>query len=428
MSGHRVQIRTRVVSVAVVVAVTLVAASCSSSGKLKSGSGSKTPTSGGIDTSHPFRIASPWDGTGASAAVGKEWRTALEVATDKINANGGILGREVVVDYQDTQSDPVKAGQITSDMSASGKYQAVIATSAGATSPAIDQAVIRAKILGVFPTLNPDLDQASKAPTLFDNVYTASYAGAATACIGAHFNPKRVAILAIQGTYPDAMIKSVKAKMSQIGAQVVETERYAFTATDITAQVQKIIGAKPDVVFLFAYFASVATALQAFQNLGATNLQIVGDDETMTAAPSIYLPSTTKIPPGMIGENWAFNSLVNGTLTPSQKDVISAIGAKIGGKFSAVVGTYAYDYDALYEVKWAAEAAKSDATDKMVAQLNSLSTKPNVNTGAPIISNPGYSADFHAARGGQYYADDFTGFSADGATVAAKFNAMDGCS
>ena len=56
----------------------------------------------------------------------------------------------------------------------------------------------------------------------------------------------------------------------------------------------------------------------------------------------------------MIGENWAFNSLVSGKLTAGQKTVINAIGPKIGGKWEAVVGTYAYDYDALFEVKWAA--------------------------------------------------------------------------
>ena len=31
-----------------------------------------------LNTSHPFRIASPWDGTGADAAVGAEWRAARQ--------------------------------------------------------------------------------------------------------------------------------------------------------------------------------------------------------------------------------------------------------------------------------------------------------------------------------------------------------------
>ena len=61
-----------------------------------------------LNTSNPFRIASPWDGTGADAAVGAEWRAALSAAVTHINQHGGILGRKVVVTYEDTQSSPVR--------------------------------------------------------------------------------------------------------------------------------------------------------------------------------------------------------------------------------------------------------------------------------------------------------------------------------
>ena len=116
----------------------------------------------------------------------------------------------------------------------------------------------------MYPTLDTADDNGKVAPDLFDDVYTSSYPGHATACIGASFHPKRVAILAIEGPYPDAMIANVDKEMSKIHAKVVATERYSFTATDITAQVQHLLAAKPNVVFLFAYFGAVNDGTTSF--------------------------------------------------------------------------------------------------------------------------------------------------------------------
>jgi branched-chain amino acid transport system substrate-binding protein len=47
--------------------------------------------------------------TGGGAAVGANWKNGSTMAVEEINAKGGILGKKIELDYQDTGSDPGKA-------------------------------------------------------------------------------------------------------------------------------------------------------------------------------------------------------------------------------------------------------------------------------------------------------------------------------
>ena len=48
----------------------------------------------------------PAELSGAGATVGNNWKDGVELAVEDINAGGGILGRQIEVVFEDTQSDP----------------------------------------------------------------------------------------------------------------------------------------------------------------------------------------------------------------------------------------------------------------------------------------------------------------------------------
>jgi branched-chain amino acid transport system substrate-binding protein len=362
-----------------------------------------------LDTQHPFRIASPQDETGSNAAVGANFKAGLDIAVKQINKAGGILNRKVVVDYQDTQSSPVKAAQVMSDMLSTGNYQAVIPSSLGATTPAIVEAINRAKILSITPNVGTKVGDPKAFPTMFGPQFDIKRTGQATACLVASYKPKRVAILGIEGPFPDSQIKEVKKKVKADGGKIVGEERYAFDATNITAQVQRIVNAKPDVIYLTAYYGAVTTALQALSDLGANNIQIVGDEQTVIAPPSTYMPKTLTPPKGMVGMGWAVNVHFGNKLTPAQKTLTDQIQAGLGSTIPVALNTFLFPIDALHLMKWAAEDAKSDSTPKMVAALETLSKRPSVRPGTTIVPNPLYSPKTHLYSGGKFYKVDFNG-------------------
>ena len=372
--------------------VLVVASACSSSGSGSSGSS-------------VFRIASPIDKTGSDAAVGGFWSAGLDAAVKAVNAKGGIMGRKVVVDYKDTQSNPQTASQVTDSMLSTGDYQAVIPTSSGPMSQPILQVVNRYKILAVGTGPMLDMSNPKLYPTSFDVKYSADSQGKAVGCMAVSYHPKRVAFLHIEDPFPEAQIKSMTPELEASGATVVADESFPFAATDITPQVQKIKAAHPDLLVVLAYFNAMSTAIKGIDAIGLDNVQIVGDAEAAAAPPSSFLASSTRMPENFVAMQWAVNTRVDGQLTAGQKTAINAVSPALKGQFNAVLATYLYTYDALELIKWAAEKAKSDDSSDMVKQLESLSGTPSENTNAYIVNPPPYSSSFHGNRGKMYVVD-----------------------
>lgn len=391
-----------------VVAALSLAVACggsSNSAKQTTGpSGSSGGGGGGLDTSHPFRIFSPIDRTGADAAIGTFWSTGLNAAVDTVNANGGILGRKVVVDYSDTQSNPQTATQVTTQALASGNYQALIPTAASTSSLPILQVVNRYKILTVGASGVLNMDDPKVYPTAFTTTVDQGVQGHATACLAMKYHPKSVAYLWVQDPTFEGNAAGMTSVWNKYGVKIVANESYPFAATDVTSQVQKIMQAHPDVLIIGAYFNALSAAIKAIDDLHY-NVQLVGNAETSAAPPSSFLAASTPLPKNIVAMQWEINARINDQESAAQKKAAAAIGPKINDKYVAVVATYLYAYDALMYVKWAADTAKSDKTPDMVKALETLGSKTGVDTGGLIAANPGYTPTSHGLTSPLYNVD-----------------------
>ena len=95
-------LRTRTLAAAAALTATaLVAAGCASS-------------SGGTDadSTEPivFGVSGPL--TGNQAEYGENWQEGFAIALDEINGAGGVNGREVQIDFQDSQGEASQATPI----------------------------------------------------------------------------------------------------------------------------------------------------------------------------------------------------------------------------------------------------------------------------------------------------------------------------
>ena len=61
------------------------------------------------DTGDTIRIGAIAPLTGGASDYGITATNGLKLAVEEVNANGGVLGRQVVVDYQDDENDTTKA-------------------------------------------------------------------------------------------------------------------------------------------------------------------------------------------------------------------------------------------------------------------------------------------------------------------------------
>ena len=89
---------------------------------------------------------------------------------------------------------------------------------------------------------------------------------------------KRAAVLYdIASDYNKGIAEVFKAEFTKAGGQIVAFETYITKDTDFSAQLTKIKGSKPDVLFLPNYFNEVPLQVQQARKLGIT-AKIVGSD------------------------------------------------------------------------------------------------------------------------------------------------------
>ena len=90
--------------------------------------GNDSDDSAGGNTSSDEPVYLAWAGpmTGDSQQYGDTAMEAIKIAVKDINADGGVLGRELVVDYYDDKNDPTEAVNVANMIIDTGKYTAVI--------------------------------------------------------------------------------------------------------------------------------------------------------------------------------------------------------------------------------------------------------------------------------------------------------------
>ena len=131
-------LRTRTLAAAAALTATaLVAAGCASS------SGGSTDA----DSTEPivFGVSGPL--TGNQAEYGENWQEGFAIALDEINGAGGINGREVQIDFQDSQGEASQATTIAQRFVSDDSVLAVMGDFSSATSMVASPIYQRAGLL-----------------------------------------------------------------------------------------------------------------------------------------------------------------------------------------------------------------------------------------------------------------------------------------
>src|SRR5579883_1721580 len=122
---------------ATVIMGALVLAACSSSSKSSSSSSSSsssassaaaavTTTAKPTFTGAPFDVYAILPQTGALADYGYAFENSLKVAAAEVNAAGGVLGREMKVEFADSQGNATQAVSVLAQRLSSGTNPDVV--------------------------------------------------------------------------------------------------------------------------------------------------------------------------------------------------------------------------------------------------------------------------------------------------------------
>jgi branched-chain amino acid transport system substrate-binding protein len=241
---------TRSLAVAVVSTAALaLAAGCGSD----SGTSSAAKSDGSSGGGGPIEIAAYAPLTGDRAASGTTEANGVKLAVQQINAQGGINGRQLKLDYKDDTGDANKSTTTATEIATQTKAVAVVGTYGSDLGLPSSAAFEKSQV----PNIQPFISAAEATKRGFKYIFN-TYS-AATALDDATFHagirtglykPTRVAQLYIDSPYAIETAQYVKDQASKEGYQVVADEKVQMAQASYSSVLTKLKASNPDMVFL----------------------------------------------------------------------------------------------------------------------------------------------------------------------------------
>ena len=207
----------------------------------------------------PIRVGVIAPITGPAAAYGELMRDLMSIATEQINADGGINGRQMLLVVEDGKCSGKDAASAAQKLISIDRVQLILGGFCSVESIAAEPIARKAGVMLVSPGSSAaSLTNVSK---YFARIYPSdakqSELIAAEALRSGHVH---VAALQEQTEYASGVVQTFTNSMSA-GGGAVSKEEFPTAVTDVRSIVTKSLARKPDAVFVVAQTQSAMRLL-----------------------------------------------------------------------------------------------------------------------------------------------------------------------
>ncbi len=226
----------------------------------------------------PIRIGEFSSLTGREAGLGQYTHMGVVMAVEEINAAGGIDGRQIVVIPEDTQSKAGESATVVRKLITRDHVVAIIGE--GASGRCLEGAPIaqRAGIPVVSPAAtNPKVTEIGDC--IFRVCFTDPFQGTVMAKF-AHetLKVRRVGILSdVASPYSLGLAGFFRQRCAVDRVEVVGEQKFSGGDKDYRAQLTALKAARPDALFVPAYYGDAGLILLQARQLGLT-VPVMGGD------------------------------------------------------------------------------------------------------------------------------------------------------
>lgn len=310
----------------------------------------------------PIRIGIPVGLSGANSVVAPSVVQSAELAAEEINAAGGILGRQVVLEVADDGSGAAGAQKAFDSLIFQKKVDALISMETSAARNAGLPIVSRGRVPFIYTSL---YEGRSCNRYLYCN---APVPEQMVAPIVDHFMAKNGAktffLVGSDYAFGRGMLAFTRQYIEKKGAKVVGDEYAPMDATDWTPIISKIRAANPDAIIMSTaggapnvtltkqYKASGMKALIGNLSVDEGTAKSMGKDAEGIFITASYLTTLD---------------------SPKAKQFLAAMQKKFGANLKTPNDLSVPQYDAIYLYKLAVEKAGSTKADDVVKALSTVS-------------------------------------------------------
>ncbi len=223
--------------------------------------------------------------TGGFALFDKPGGQGSLVAVDQVNADGGIDGCKLEVDWQDTKSDAATGGQVADGLIKDGA-KVLIAPSDFDAGIGASLAAQKAKVFGMSPEASSVDWPKAAGPSFVVQAITTEDLGNGQATFADQQGWKNAYVVTNEAF--DFFKQMEKVFQARFQGEVVGRSAVADDASDYAAVVSRIrsTNPKPDVIYLNDYFPHVGTFIK--------QLRAAGIDTPVLGNPTYSSPDLAK--------------------------------------------------------------------------------------------------------------------------------------
>ena len=337
-------------------------------------SGGGTPTTAKLDTANPYVYLFSADLTGSLQQFSIAEELGINAAITDINANGGILGRQVVLQTQNDQNDPTTAVNLLEQRLSSGKKpDAMYPGGSSAVSLALQPVMTQNKILATDATSSDALNNPAKYPYFFGVSQLASTPVPSFISALQSKGYKKIGMIfannATGQTTEASFSKGIKA--AGLGFTSVS---YSQNSLDMTPQLQQLKAAGVDAVIFNSFGTDTLYIIKSRNQMGWSSEPFYADQTAAAYAygknfqpaelKNVYIQTSNAFLAGGVEVGW--------TLLHHFIDLVKAQSGGPAELTGNGAGLAAVGWNAMQMAKVGVEKAKSTDADAVKTALESL--------------------------------------------------------
>jgi branched-chain amino acid transport system substrate-binding protein len=242
---------------------------------------SEEPTNGEPVAGDEIIIGAALCQTGIQAPLDEPALRGAQLAIDDLNANGGILGKQVRLVAMDGKSDPVTVGNVAKQLVEQGAAAIIAPSDFDFGGPASREAQ-KAGLVGISPCASSPLYGSA---ALGDKQFTMSMwnttMGAVTAEYAYNEKGWRTAYVITDDfiDYTKSLSRYFIVHFESLGGEVFFEDTYTQGQADVSAQLARIkaLPEQPDFIYISSYMPDLALMIRTLRESGVTQPVVGGD-------------------------------------------------------------------------------------------------------------------------------------------------------
>jgi branched-chain amino acid transport system substrate-binding protein len=217
--------------------------------------------------------------TGFAAADGLSVHNSVKLAVERINKEGGVLGKQVELVVYDDRADGKEAVALARKLIQQDRVAAVVggsySTPTRASAPIFQDDEI--PFVAAY-AVHPDITRAGDY--CFRNGFLGMVEGKSAGYVSVKMlQAKRIALLTSDNDFGRTLAAGFRAYMDKRakGAEIVYAQTYPFSEKDFKPYLSKIKEINPDLIFASGYYFQTGPIVKQSREMGMT-VQIMGEE------------------------------------------------------------------------------------------------------------------------------------------------------